>query len=316
MGIGCARHPVPLRLATATVLPEPDLDEAPLVAALRAAGFAPAVLAWDDPAVDWEAPVPTLIRSTWNYPHRPGAFLRWARRVERAAPLWHPAAVVRWNLHKRYLLELQARGVPVVPSVLLSRGCRPQLGELLAGRGWNAVVIKPAVSAASLGTRRFGLESGSLAFEAAQAHLQALLARGDALVQPYLPAVERGGERGLVWIDGEFTHAVYKAPRFAGEPERTRPAAIEPAERELAARALAAVPAAELLYARVDLVRDESGRPCVMELELIEPSLFFAAAPHALERLVRALGARLRRPPRARPEGGAAGRSGYLPGSR
>src|SRR5262245_114105 len=111
-----------LRVATCMPLPEPDPDEAPLAAALAEAGFDAALVAWDDPGADWDAPIPTILRSTWNYPHRPDAFLAWIDRAAAAAPLLNPPAIVRANVHKRYLLALAARGVPVVPTTLVERG--------------------------------------------------------------------------------------------------------------------------------------------------------------------------------------------------
>src|SRR6185295_2811306 len=121
-------------------------------------------------------------------------------------------------------------------------------------------------------------------------HLRSLVERQDALVQPYLPGVDEHGERALVWIDGEVTHAVRKSPRFHGEAERVSPASvpISAAEHALAELALAVVDR-PLLYARVDVAPGPEGRPVVMELELIEPSLFFAQSPTALDRLVRAV---------------------------
>ena len=114
------------------------------------------------------------------------------------------------------------------------------------------------------------------------------------LVQPYQPAVETTGERCLVWLDGAYTHAVRKTARFLGDEERVGNQAvpIAPDERALAERVLAAAPG-PLLYARVDLVRDGDGRPRLMELELIEPSLFFDQAPGSAERLARGIAGRL-----------------------
>jgi hypothetical protein len=109
------------------------------------------------------------------------------------------------------------------------------------------------------------------------------------LVQPYLDSVEGHGERALVWIDGELTHAVRKSPRFIGDAEQVS-AAVPIADEEAAvARAALAVAPTPLLYARIDVARDEHGAPRVMELELVEPSLFFAQGPAALARLVAAL---------------------------
>jgi hypothetical protein len=110
------------------------------------------------------------------------------------------------------------------------------------------------------------------------------------LVQQYLPSVEGHGERALVWIDGALTHAVRKAPRFEGDREQVSPIAmsITPSEAALAERVLATVDM-PMLYARVDMAPGPDGGPVIMELELVEPSLYFAQSPAALDRMVRAL---------------------------
>ena len=125
----------PLRIATCTRLPEIDADAGPLAAALAAHGFAAELLAWDDPGVDWDAPVPTILRSTWNYALDVTAFLAWIDRVAVAGPLWNPPDVVRANVHKRYLLALAARGVPVVPTRLIERGAAVPVAALAADLG-------------------------------------------------------------------------------------------------------------------------------------------------------------------------------------
>ncbi|RMF71465.1 MAG: hypothetical protein D6738_13755, partial [Acidobacteria bacterium] len=269
-------------LASCVELPEPDFDERPLVAALEQAGLSCAVLGWDDPGADFAAARMVLLRSTWNYPERPAEFAAWLERVASRVPVWNPPPVVRWNLHKGYLLDLERRGVPVVPTLLLRAGERVDLASVLAERGWRDVVIKPAISAASYRTLRAGRDD----LPRAAAHLAALLAERDALVQPYLPSVEDHGERAIVWIDGEITHAVRKAPRFAGEDESVSgPVPVGPDEAALAERAIAAVDG-DLLYARIDVAPGPDGRPVVMELELIEPSLFFPQQRAALDRFV------------------------------
>lgn len=270
-----------LRVATCVTLPEVDVDAAPLAAALAAAGIEAELLAWDDPAVDWDLPIPTILRSTWNYALDVTGFLAWVDRVAAAAPLWNPPDIVRGNVHKRYLVELAARGVGVVPTTLVERGQTVALPS-------RKIVIKPEVGAGSLGARVF--EPGDP--EAAR-HLAALTAIGAALVQPYLDSVDDYGERSLVWIDGALSHAIRKTPRFAGDDERVDgPFPIADDERALAEAALAPV-ADRILYGRVDLARDEANRPVVMELELVEPSLFFARQPGSADRFAAALRKRL-----------------------
>lgn len=269
-----------LRVATCTRLPELDADEAELMAALADAGIEASLAAWDAPDVDWDAAVPTIVRSTWNYARQLDPFLEWVDRAARAAPLWNPPDVIRGNVRKRYLLALAARGVPVVPTQLVTRGA-----AAAAVLPDGPLVIKPEVGAGSLDARAFGPE----ARDQAHAHLAAITSRSDALVQPYVASVDGYGERSLVWIDGELTHAMRKTPRFVGDAERVEgPFPIADDERAVADAALAPF-ATRILYGRVDLARDANGQPMVMELELVEPSLFLKRHPPALARFVGAV---------------------------
>lgn len=272
-------------LATCAPLPEPDPDERPLVAALRAAGLDASVHAWDSRDAPWGEQDLVVLRSTWDYHHRPDAFVRWVEQTARVTRLLNPPPVVAWNAHKGYLLELEARGVPVTPTALLRRGASTTLTAVLGERGWSDVVIKPAVSAGSHLTLR---ATGATA--EATAHLAGLLTARDVLVQPYLPAVETSGERAIVCIEGRVSHAVRKSPRFLGDDESVSAALpVADDERRLAERTLAAAGFGPLLYARVDVVRDGDTLR-LMELELIEPSLFLLQHPPALAALVAAIG--------------------------
>jgi hypothetical protein len=281
--------PRALRIATCMTLPEPDEDEAPLLAALAERGVAARMAAWEDPGEPWDAPVPTVIRSTWNYIHHLDDFLAWAARAAAAAPLLNPLGVIAQNAHKSYLAALERRGHPIVPTLFLRRGARVALGCAAGERGFERIVVKPTVGAGSFATRRFDSPDDP----AAQAFVDQLVAERDVMVQAYVPSVEDHGERALVWIDGALTHAVRKTPRFGGDVEEvSAPVAIAADERALAEAVLAPY-AAELLYGRVDVARDAAGRPMIMELELIEPSLFLLRHPPALARLADALARRL-----------------------
>lgn len=276
-----------LHIATCRPLPEPDVDEELLLDALRAAGVDAQMSPWHESSA-WKRPAPTVIRSTWDYIHRLHSFAEWIVQISVVAPLWNPAQIIFDNLHKRYLLDLAERGVPVTPTTVLDRGCEVNLATLCAARGWNDIVIKPAVGAGSFETYRV---RGST--EEAAGVLRRLLDERDVLVQPFLRSVEGHGERALVWIDGEFTHAVRKSPRFAGNDEQVSEAMpISAAERRVGEAALAPI-ARDLLYARVDVAPGEDGTPVVMELELVEPSLFLRQSPMALERLVKGIVRRL-----------------------
>jgi hypothetical protein len=284
-------------LVTFAGLPDLDPDDRPLAAALRARGLDVGVVRWDDPGFDWASTRMALLRSPWDYYRRYEEFLAWAARTAAVTRLENPLPVVRWTLDKRYLLALAAAGAPVVDTVLVERGERVDLGALLAARGWSAAVLKPAVSADSWEALSIG--PGETA--RGQAHLDRLAPERAMLVQPFLASVEEYGERCLVAIDGELSHAVRKnaltrGGRWAGLPEGT-PVEIAAEERAAAVDVLAAAGRlagfARTLYARIDLVRDDGGRPRLLELELAEPTLFVSTSAPGLERLVAAIERRL-----------------------
>jgi len=230
-------------------------------------------VAWEAPGVDWSAFDAAWIRTTWNYVDHHAAFLEWVDRVAGMTELWNPASVVRWNSHKSYLLDLADRGIDVVPTTLVRGGEVLDLDRLLDERGWDEVVVKPAVGVGAVGAVRVGRPAGARASSSSDV---------DRLVQPLVPEVA-AGEVSLIAVDGRVTHAVRKIPAegdFRVHREYGgREVAHEPSrpELDLATRALAAV-GAPLLYARVDCVPTAAG-PLLMELELIEPSLFLPLAP-------------------------------------
>ncbi|MGW6267796.1 ATP-grasp domain-containing protein [Streptomyces sp. NPDC055060] len=266
-----------------------DRDLPELARSLGAAGADVATVSWDDPDVDWERFDLVVIRSAWDYSERVAEFVAWAGRVARLTVLANPASVVRWNTDKRYLAELAAAGVPVVPTRYLPPGEAPEIPDD------GAFVLKPASGAGARLAARY--EKGE--YEAAVRHVERLHGQGlTAMLQPYLPRIDETGERALVFVGGRFLHAIRKgavlAPGTAYDDVKTphpdlRPWQPTAGELALAERALAAVPGApELLYARVDLVDDaDSGAPCVMELELVEPNLFLGVHPDSLPEVTR-----------------------------
>ena len=280
-------------LVTYEGLPQLDPDDRVLPPALARRGLAVDVVRWDDAGYPWAAARLVVLRNPWDYFRRIDEFLAWATRVADMTRLENPLSVLRWNLHKGYLVELARRGAPVVPTALLPRGSDCDLAALAAERGWRALVVKPAVSADSWETH--ALRPGEIA--AGQAIVDRLLPERDLLVQPFLDAVESEGERCLIFLDGRFSHAVRKnaltqGGRWAGLPEG---APVEAAADEIAAgeKVLAASGLGTLLYARVDLIRDSAGTPRLLELELAEPTLFLTDAPAGLERLVEAIARRV-----------------------
>ena len=275
-------------IVTCVSLPEPDPDQDLLLAALASAGVDAKLVAWDDPNVRWADFQLAVLRSTWNYIQDLPAFLDWIRHTSKLTQLLNPAEVVLANSHKRYLIELADRGLPVVPTSYWPKGADVSLAAVMAEQGWDDVVVKPAVGAGSYLTERFDVVTAA----AGEQFWSRAIAQRELLVQPYLPSVAQYGERCLIWIAGEFTHAVRKNPRL-GDAEESVSDALTMSSDELrvAEQALATV-AHELLYGRVDLIRDSADEPLIAEIELIEPSLFLQQSPAALARLVAAISAR------------------------
>ncbi len=278
-----------------------DEDLPLLVTAFAAAGAHAEIADWDDPAVDWARFDLALLRSAWDYTERLVQFLAWVDRVAGLTLLLNPPAVVRWNSDKHYLRDLAGRGVPVVPTTFVEAGADPRavLEEFLAHHDCAELVAKPAVGAGSRDARRHArTATGEIL-----AHLRPLLAAGRSMMlQPYLEGVDRDGETALVFIEGRFSHAIRKGPLLpAGAPSTAALFAPEvitarvPGADELRAaeRAVGQLPFGELLYARVDLIRDAGGQPRVLELELAEPSLFVAYAAGSAPRFAAAALARL-----------------------
>ncbi|MFG2262504.1 RimK family alpha-L-glutamate ligase [Streptomyces sp. NPDC048720] len=270
--------------------PSKDRDLPVLVDALREAGADAEARYWDDPAADWAGYDLVLIRSTWDYSWRAAEFGAWVERVGALTRLANPAAVVRWNSDKRYLGELAAASVPTVETRYIAPG---EPAELPGGHEY---VIKPTSGAGA----RFAARYTPDRHETAVRQLARMHAEGfTAMVQPYLRNIDVSGERALQFFGGRLLHASRKgavlAPGTPYDADKVAHPDLEPwqptdAELAVAEKALACVPGAPgLLYARVDLVDGDDGRPRVMELELVEPNLFLFLHPASLPRVTSAV---------------------------
>ncbi|HSN02507.1 MAG TPA: hypothetical protein VLS91_03385 [Acidimicrobiales bacterium] len=284
-----------MRVAVATCAGEIDPDSDLLLAALGDLGVDARLCAWDDAGVDWNGFDLTVVRSTWDYASRRDEFLAWARGVARLA---NPYAFIEYSSDKHYLFDLANRGYAVVDSLVVAVGEEPVFPA-------GDFVVKPCVGAGSIDADRYRAEE----IDRALAHVASLHARGrDVLIQPYVASVDEVGETALIFIGGEFSHAMNKAAML-NEPAPTRDRlyreermsrSVAPvAARALAEEVLAEVEAelatgpidavvGALTYGRVDVVETESGWT-VMELELVEPSLFLRYDDAAAAKLAAAI---------------------------
>jgi glutathione synthase/RimK-type ligase-like ATP-grasp enzyme len=281
-----------IALVTARAARDLDDDLPPLQAALRDAGADLHVVDWDDSGVDWSRFDLALLRSTWDYTARLPEFLNWAESASSRTLLLNPLGLIRWNTDKHYLAELERAGISIVPSVFVEPGASAAeaLEAFLSTYAAPEFVVKPAVGAGSRDAQRYGREERASAI----AHTERLIdGQRSVLLQPYLDRVDEHGETALVFFDGRFSHAIRKGPLlrrgegatralFATEHISARTPSAQ--ELELAERTLAVLTFPRpLLYARVDLIHDATGASRVLELELTEPSLFFAQSPGAAE---------------------------------
>lgn len=279
--------------ATYSAQPDITADDQLFADALERRGLTVRAAAWDDPAVAWHHASAVVIRSTWNYHFHRDEFLAWTERVASLTRLHNEPRVVRWNSHKRYLTDLAGRGVRVIETVFAEPGARLALDAIAVAIASDDLVVKPAVSASAHETRRFALHERA----EGQAHLDRLLSARDVMVQPHVSALAERGELSLLFAGGRFSHAIRRRSALvdAGQMPKSARATATDAARAFAERVLVAatdnigVSTGELLYARVDLAETAPDDYLLLELELIEPSLFLLHAPEAAENFASAL---------------------------
>ena len=273
-------------------------DDQLLVPVLSSLGIDAEPVVWSNRAAVWTAFDAVVIRSCWDYHLHSAAFHAWLDRLEESGVVvWNSHATIRWNADKKYLLDLDARGVPTIPTRLVPRGRLGEVEQIVEEEKWPRFVIKPAVSASGFET--YALMSPIDA--SARDTIARVVSVGDALVQPFVDEIPRDGELSVIFIDGEYSHTTLKCAATATGEFRVQtehggtvqsftppPELIEQAAATFAS--LDEVP----LYARVDGITRE-GQFVLMELELIEPNLFFAWAEGSAERLGRAIARRLER---------------------
>ena len=267
------------RVALVAAREDPNLhDDGPLLLdALGRRDIAAEVVPWGD-GPDWAGYDGVLIRGTWDYILDRDGFLAWAASVPRLA---NPADVLRWNTDKRYLRDLEAAGIPVVPTVWV------EPGEAVPPLELDELVVKPSVSAGARMSARYR------AGDDITDHVARIHATGSAaMIQPYIDAVDVTGETGTYVFGGQVSHAITKGAILepgrgpsdsldAGSHQLVGPAPVLPSLADFARRVLAAAP--PVLYARVDTVPAPDGEPLLIELEVTEPFLFLQHHPDAAD---------------------------------
>lgn len=266
-----------------------DNEDAQLQAFLQQKGLETDMVVWNNPLASWEQYDAAILKSPWDYHEQPQAFYAWLGAMEqRGVRVLNSPQQVIWNSNKKYLTEIAAAGLPVIPTELLPQSSRPLLDAFFQQWDTSRIVIKPCVSAGAKNTILLPREQVA----AQQPAIYALLAQEDYLAQPYLEEVE-AGEWSFVFFGGQFSHSLLKVPRegdfrvqhyHGGTFHKADTAAVF----ETKAAAYVQHFGRDTLYARVDgLIRNNEFY--LMELELIEPYLYLSTAPHGFEHYYTAL---------------------------
>jgi glutathione synthase/RimK-type ligase-like ATP-grasp enzyme len=271
-------------------------DDELAIEPLAALGWQAELISWRQTAVPWSRFDVVIIRTTWDYQNDAQAYLSVLEAINHDSHLENSLSLVRWNMHKRYLSDLEQRGIGIVPTVWGQNLDYKGLRALFAEHQVAELVIKPAIGANADDTFRLAQTADMAAF----AEVEAVFGSKAFMAQPFMRGIVKEGEFSLFFFGGEYSHAILKSPKsedFRVQEEHGGQIQAIDAEALLVYRARTAVEVIKPapLYARVDLVRTESGDFVVMELELIEPSLYLRMDRDAPVRFAGALDAWMRR---------------------
>lgn len=257
---------------------------------LRVRGWEVTEVPWSLP-MDWNQFDAVIIRSTWDYQSRPAEFLKVLNQIECSnATLQNPRRIVEWNINKTYLKEIENAGVLIVPTLWQEHLTLDKLHAARSSFGSDWIVTKPLVGANADHTFKLNPAMDSTELDTALSWY----ASQPVMIQPFIPSVVESGEYSLFYFGGQFSHCILKTPKkddFRVQEEHGGSLQLIQPDRDLlsAGNEVMQKIGENLLYARVDLVILPDGRPALMELELIEPSLYFNLDPDSPERFAEAL---------------------------
>lgn len=254
--------------------------------ALEKQGFKVARKSWSDPDFDWSSTDAVIFRTTWDYFDRFQEWGNWLESTSKVTKMINPYELVTWNMDKHYLGDLRNRGVHIPETRFIEIGENTTLKLLFEETGWKTAILKPCISGASRHTYKLTPEN----LAAHEEVFGELISKEAMMLQPFQKNIVEKGEISLMVMGGQFTHAVLKIAKpgdfrvqddFGGTVHEYDPTAEEMAFAEAAVNACEPHP----FYARVDIIRDNNDQLAVIELELIEPELWFRLNPDAAETL-------------------------------
>lgn len=268
-------------------------SDIPLVSHLKKIGFEIFASPWDDETIQWDHFDAIIFRSCWNYYEQYPRFLEWLSVLDHAhIPVFNPIETIRWNADKHYLKDLEIKKIPTIPTRWYKKNNDIKLTDIIRQTGWNDLVVKPTIGARSHGVTRIKNARGFLS----QWKVNSLLKKTDIMVQPFIPEVTTHGEYSFVFIGGKYSHAVHKIPAKGNFLTNSYKSTITPFSPDLSLMKqithIASRMTLDTLYMRIDamMIQDILS---VVEIECIEPILYFDMFPQTVEQFASALKKRL-----------------------
>lgn len=260
-----------------------------LIEPFRKQGYQPIIVRWDDKNVCWEDFDLVILRSCWDYHYRISQFLEWLDKLESLkVNLWNPVRIIKWNIDKKYLFELEKKGVSIVPTFLINKKNVQNIKSLLEIKGWEEIIIKPSVGASSYKIKRINTEK----IYPDSPEITNILIHSDVIIQPFMEEIINKGEYSFIFIDKKFSHAIHKFPKkgeFRSQFEYGSKEVLYESKLQYIkeTQKILEIIDSSLLYARIDgLIIDHQFY--LMELELIEPYLYFKFEQMSAQKFVEA----------------------------
>ncbi|MEZ8853831.1 RimK family alpha-L-glutamate ligase [Vibrio cyclitrophicus] len=259
------------------------------------------VVFWDESNPDWSMYDAVVLRSPWTYMEKIQPFIEFCQNIEKNSVLLNPVSVIEWNSNKNYLKQLEAQGIPIVPTEIIYSVTEIHHAlDRIQKCDWDVkeVVIKPTIGAYSFGVVRLSVKD----IDKIRKHVTYLLELDKGvIVQPYLHTIEEHGETNMIYFNNTYSHAIKKEALLSQHGETKTPdmeyRKIKEAsdeEKALAIRILNLVQSSlglnePLLYARLDFIEDKNGQPLLLELEITEPSLSLPLTPKCTHMFVQSI---------------------------
>ncbi len=257
-----------------------------LIGALEKRGLKATRTYWDDPEFNWADTKCVLFRTPWDYFNRYDEFEPWLKKAGKVTKFINPLDVIYWNIDKHYMLDLEKAGINIPPTIFIEPGDKRSLTKITTELNWEEFILKPAISGGAWHTYRMNRENIS---EHESVFTELIMDRS-MLVQEYQKSMLSRGEVSYMVFGGKFTHAVLKKGK--GEDFRVQENFggtvhdYSPTREEIEFAQLVVEKAKPgIIYARVDVMKDNKSKLTLGELEVFEPALWLRKHPPAADLL-------------------------------